>query len=197
MLPTMVFIFNGNGYAAASPDLRHTQLAADQLSAHGDTPVQMTTPAMNSPAAFYGLADQILEISDGRPIGLMGFSSGGGLAMRLAGVPELHVQAVLSYYGPPDLKDWLSYHQGDRYYRWVTGHVEFDPGIIDLLSGVSGSDSYIIDCFGERDHNVVASMSAISFDQDFPDGDVSYYDGPHGVDLYADYPAFQDFLAHL
>lgn len=197
MLPTMVFIFNGNGYAEAEPDVLHTQLAAQQLAQHGETPVQMTTPAMNSPADFYKLAEEIRKISNGKPIGLMGFSSGGGLAMRLAGVADLNVQAVLSYYGPPDLSDWLAYHQGDRYYHWVTGHVHFDQGIIDLLSGASDSDSYIIDCFGDRDHNVVASMSTASFEQDFPDGHVSYYDGPHGVDLYADYPAFEDFLVHL
>jgi hypothetical protein len=115
----------------------------------------------------------------------------------LAGIAKLHVQAVLSYYGPPDLRDWLAYHHGDRYYRCVTGHVDFDPGIIDILSGVSDSKSYIIDALGEHDHNVVASMSTASFDHDFPDGHLYYYDGPHEVSLYADYPAFEDFLSHL
>jgi hypothetical protein len=197
MLPTMVFIFNGNAYAEAKPDPLHTQLAADVLAAHGDTPVQMTTPAMNSPAAFYGFAHEIRAISKGTPIALMGFSSGGGLAMRLAGIADLNVQAVLSYYGPPDLRDWLAYHHGDRYYKYVTGHVDFDKGIINILSGVSHSDSYIIDALGEKDDNVVASMSTGSFDRDFPDGHVYYYDGPHGVSFYADYPAFEDFLSHL
>ena len=79
----------------------------------------------------------------------------------------------------------------------MTSHVDFDTGIINLLSGVSDSDAYIIDCFGERDRSVVASMSTASFDHDFPDGHIYYYDGPHGVSLYADYPAFEDFLAHL
>ena len=40
-------------------------------------------------------------------------------------------------------------------------------------------------------------MSTASFDRDFPDGHVYYYDGPHGVSLYADYPAFEDFVSHL
>jgi dienelactone hydrolase len=196
-LQTMVFIFNGNAYAEAKPDILHTQLAANLLAAHGDTPVQMTTPAMTSPAAFYGFANEIRAISKGKPIALMGFSAGGGLAMRLAGIAKLHVQAVLSYYGPPDLRDWLAYHHGDRYYKYVTGHVDFDPGIINILSGVSDSKSYIIDALGEHDHNVVASMSTASFDHDFPDEHLYYYDGPHGVSLYADYPAFEDFLSHL
>jgi dienelactone hydrolase len=196
-LPTMVFIFNGNGYAEASPDAEHTGLAAQRVAAQGDTPVQLTTPAMNSPAAFYRVADRIAEISKGEPIGLLGFSSGGGLALRLSGVASLNVKAVLSYYGPPDLSDWLAYHDGDRYYRWVTGHVNFDPGIINLLSGPSSSTSYQIDVLGEQDRNVVASDSTISFERDFPNGHVDYYDGPHGVSLFADYSAFEDFLAHL
>jgi hypothetical protein len=79
----------------------------------------------------------------------------------------------------------------------VTGHVDFDKGIINILSGVSHSDSYIIDALGEKDDNVVASTSTGSFDRDFPDGHVYYYDGPHGVSFYADYPAFEDFLSHL
>ena len=197
LLPTLVFIFNGNGYAEAKPNLAQTQLAAAQLAAHGDTAVQLTTPPMNSPSAFYGLADEIRAISKGKPIGLMGFSAGGGLALHLAGIADLNVQAVLSYYGPPDLRDWLNYHHGDRYYRWVTSHVDFDDGIINLLSGVSDSHSYNIDVFGQKDHNVVASMSTASFDRDFPGGQVYYYDGPHGVSLYANFSAFNDFVSHL
>lgn len=127
----------------------------------------------------------------------MGFSSGGGLALRLSEVPGLNVQAVMSFYGPPDLSDWLSYHHGDRYYRSVTGHVHFNPGIINLLSGASDSDAYIVTAFGRTDKNVVASASTASFEHDFPEGHVYYYDGPHGVSLYADYPAFEDFVSHL
>jgi hypothetical protein len=197
LLPTMVFVFNGNGYAEARPDTIHTQLAADKLTTLGDLPVQMTAPAMSSPRAFDELADEIRAISHGQPIGLMGFSSGGGLALRLSGVPDLNVQAVMSYYGPPDLSDWLNYHFGDRYFRWVTGHVHFDRGIINLLSGVSDSDAYIVTAFGLTDKNVVASMSTASFDHDFPAGHLYYYDGPHGVSLYADLPAFEDFVSHL
>jgi hypothetical protein len=197
LMPTLVFIFNGNGYAEAKPDALHTQLAALHLNSLGDRPVQMTTPAMSSPSAFYELADEIHAISKGRPIGLMGFSAGGGLALRLAGVSSLNVQAVMSYYGPPDLSDWLSYHKGDRYSQWVTSHVQLDPGIVNLLSGVSDSDAYIVSAFGLNDHNVVASVSTAAFDHDFPDGHVYYYDGPHGVSIYADYPAFEEFVSHL
>ena len=103
----------------------------------------------------------------------------------------------MSYYGPPDLSDWLSYHDGDRYFRYVTSHVHFDADVINLLSGVSDSEAYIVTAFGLTDQNVVASMSTVSFDRDFPDGHVYYYDGPHGVTLYADYTAFENFVSHL
>jgi Dienelactone hydrolase family len=197
MLPTLVFVFNGNAFAAAQPDAEHTGLAARELAEHGDRAVQMATPAMEDPGDFYELADEIRAISKGQPIGLLGFSAGGALAMRLAAIPELHVQAALSYYGPPDLRDWLIQHKGDSHYRHVLSHVQFDRGIIDLLSGVSTSDAYIIDAFGLEDTTVVSSTSTVSFEQDFPDGHIFYYDGTHGVSMKACYPAFEDFLAHL
>ena len=87
-LQTMVFIFNGNGYAEAKPDPLHTQLAADLLAAHGETPIQMTTPAMDSPAAFYGFANEILAISKGKPIALMGFSAGAAWRCDWRGLPN-------------------------------------------------------------------------------------------------------------
>jgi dienelactone hydrolase len=127
MLPTLVFVFGGNAFAEAKPD-RTTQLAAAQLAQLGDRAIQLTTPAMNGPGAFYQLANAIRGISQGRPIGLMGFSAGGALAMRLAGFPGLNVQAVMNYYSQ---------------------------------------------------------------------GQVIYYPGPQGVTLFADYPAFRDYLAHL
>jgi Dienelactone hydrolase family len=197
IVPTLVFVFNGNAFAEAAPDVEHTQLAAQELASDGDRAIQLTTPAMENPSDFYGLANEILTLSKGQSIGLMGFSAGGALAMRLSALPQLNVQAAVSYYGPPDLRDWLAQHRGDAHYREVLSHVQFDPGIIDLLSGVSQSDAYIIDAFGLKDKTVVSSTSTVSFEQDFPDGHVFYYDGPHGVTLKACYPAFDDFVAHL
>jgi hypothetical protein len=197
LLPTLVFIFNGNGLAEAKPDEEHTQLAAELLIAHGDRAVQLTTPAMDSSSAFDELAGEIHAMSKGHPIGLMGFSAGGALAMRLSGVDSLNVRAVMSYYGPPDLQDWLNYHRGDRFYQWVTSHVHLDQGIIKLLSGVSPSQAHIDSAFGLKDRNIVSPLSTASFDRDFPDNHIYYYNGPHGVGLYADFPAFEDFLSHL
>jgi hypothetical protein len=172
ILPTLVFVFNGNGYAAAKADNALTQSAADILLAHGDRAIQMNTPAMDGPAAFYQLANQIGAISKGRPIGLMGFSAGGTLALRLAALSRLNVLAAVSYYGPPDLRAWLSYHKGDRIFRKVTSDVQFSKGIITLLSGAIDSKARLIEAFGLRDHSVVSGYSTADFRRDFPDGQV-------------------------
>jgi hypothetical protein len=196
LLPTLVFVFNGNAFAEAKPNSL-TQGAASLLIAHGDRAVQLTAPAMDSPAAFYQLANQIRAISKGQPIGLMGFSAGGTLALRLASVARLNVKSAIAYYGPPDLRDYLAFHKGDRFFAKVTTGVHFSKGIIQLLSGASTSSARLIDAFGLRDHNVVAGMSAASFHRDFPSGQVYYYPGPHGVGPTAQPAALADFLAHL
>jgi hypothetical protein len=196
IMPTLVFVFNGNAFAEAKPN-QLTQYAAQVLNAHGQRAVQLATPEMNGPAAFYQLASEIRAISKGRPIGLMGFSAGGTLALRLAGLPGLNVRAAIGYYGPPDLRDWLNFHKGDRFYAKVTSDVHFSKGIIRLLSGVSDSMARLIDAFGLRDQNVISGFSTASFYRDFPDGQVYTYPGPHGVGPTAQPAALADFLAHL
>lgn len=194
--PTLVFIFPGNALAAASPGVT-TQTAADQLVRHGDKAIQMSTPALDGPDAFYRIADYVRTVSEGQPIGLMGFSAGGALALRLAGQPGLDVQAVMDYYGPPDLDAWIASHGHDFYYQYVASHVHLTGAVEQLLSGPSTSDAYSVAAFGLKDRNVLADVSTEALQQDFPNSQVSYYPGPHGVTLYADYPAFQDFLDHL
>ena len=127
MLQTLVFVFNGNGFAEVSARCLSHRLAAQQLIKHGDQrdPVG-DARRWTARADFYQLADEIRHVSKGQPIGLMGFSAGRGLAMRLSGVPTLNVKAVMSYYGPPDLRDWLNYHKGISYYNYVTSRVHFD-----------------------------------------------------------------------
>jgi hypothetical protein len=196
MLPTLVFVFNGNAFAESKPNLT-TQLAADQLMRHGDQAVQLATPAMDSAGAFYQLARQIRAISQGQPIGLMGFSAGGALAMRLSDLPGLNVKAVMNYYGPPDFRDWLHYHHGDRFYKYVTTHVQVTPGFVALMSGPSDTNAFIVSAFGLHDGNIVSSMSTASLNRDFQHSQAYYYPGPHGVTLYACLPAFGDFLSHL
>lgn len=194
--PTMVFIFPGNALAAASPDIP-TETAAARLAQVGDRPIQVSTPAMNGPGDFYAVANYVRRVSHGQPIGLMGFSAGGALAMRLAGQPGLNVQSVMDYYGPPDLDDWFASHGHDHYYQYVTTHVHVTPALVHLMSGPSTSDAYFVGAFGLHDDNVQPAVSTEAFQQDFHNGQVYYYLGPHGVTLYADYHAFQTFLNHL
>jgi dienelactone hydrolase len=194
--PTLVFVFPGNALAAASPDFV-TQTAADRLMRSGDQAIQVSTPALDGPDDFYQIVDYVRTVSQGQPIGLMGFSAGGALALRLADQPGLNVQAVMDYYGPPDLDAWLASHGHDSYYQYVTSHVHLTGAVEQLLSGPSTSNAYCVAAFGLRDRNIQPAVSTAAFQKDFPHGQVYYYDGPHGVTLYADYAAFQDFLDHL
>jgi hypothetical protein len=191
-----VFVFPGNALAAAGPNIT-TRTAAVQLIRHGDQAIQVSTPALNGPAAFARIADYVHAVSQGQPIGLMGFSAGGTLALRLAGQPGLNVKAVMDYYGPPDLDAWLASHGHDSYYQYVTSHVHLTGAVERLLSGPSPSNAYSVAAFGLRDRNILPTVSTAAFQKDFRHGQVYYYDGPHGVTLYADYAAFQDFLNHL
>jgi hypothetical protein len=195
-LSTVVFIFNGNAFAAAKPSAL-THAAAAQLIRDGDRPIELASPAMTSANAFYELADSVRVRSGGQAIALVGFSAGGSLAMRLAGQPGLNVEAVMNYYGSPDLRAWINYHRGDHFYQYVASHVRLTGSVIDLLSGPSQSRAFVVSAFGLRDGNVVSTMSAASFDSDFHQGQVFYYEGPHGVGFRACLPAWDAFLAHL
>lgn len=194
--PTLVFIFPGNALQAAKPDVP-TQVAAAELARIGDRSVQVSTPAMDDPGDFEAVADYVRAVSQGQPIGLVGFSAGGALALHLADQPGLDVQSVLDFYGPPDLKDWLASHGHDRYYQVVTSHVHLTPEVVDLLSGPVKTDAHVVAAFGLKDDNVIPSVSAAALQKDFPGGQVFYYDGPHGVTIAADYAAFQNFVDHL
>lgn len=194
--PTMVFLFPGNAMAAATPDVP-TQTAADRLARLGFQPIQVSTPPMDSPLAFDAVVNYVREVSRGQPIGLVGFSAGGELALRVAGQPGLDVRSVLDFYGPPDLRDWLASHAHDHYYRNLTDRVHVTPAVVDLLSGPTTSDAQFVAAFGKHDGNVEPPVSIAGFDRDFPGGQSFEYYGTHGVTIYADYPAFQSFVSAL
>jgi hypothetical protein len=196
LVPTLVFVFPGNALAAASTDSL-TQQAVDALEKEGDRAIQVSTPALVSTAVINQIANEIRAASHGRPIGLMGFSAGGMLATRLAGMPGLDVKAVMDYYGPPDMKDWLKFHGHDHDYQYVVTHVQLTSGVVNLLSGPSDTQAFVVGAFGLHDTNVNAHVSADSLQKDFQDEQVFYYPGPHGVSLYANYQAFLDFVHHL
>ncbi|HKI16533.1 MAG TPA: dienelactone hydrolase family protein [Isosphaeraceae bacterium] len=196
MLPTLVFVFNGNAFGATTPS-NNTQITADLLSRDGDKAIQMSTPPIGSTVAFLSLAARIASIADGQPIGLVGFSAGGSLAVRLSELPALHVKAVLNFYGPPDLQDWFSYHDGDYFAQYVTSHVALTSDFVALMSGASQSQAFIVNAFGTNDQNVVASVSTASFERDFKHGQVFTYPGPHGVSPLASPAAYDEFVEHL
>jgi hypothetical protein len=119
------------------------------------------------------------------------------LALRLSGLPSLHVTAVFDNYGPPSLRDYLDYHKGDRYDSYIYAHAQFARSAINVLSGPSDTSAYMVCAFGLHDHNVVASVSTSSLQQDFPSAHVYYYAGGHGVSISASPQALQDFLEHV
>jgi dienelactone hydrolase len=187
---------NGNGFGAAAPNAL-TDNAALVLRAAGVQAVQLAYPALTTPDVFAGMEREIASLSQGQPIGIMGFSAGGSLAARLAGDPALHVTDVLDYYGPPDLRDYVEYHQGDRFDHYVLGHIDGNSAVIDQLSGPSDTQAHVVAAFGDSDENVVADPSAASFLKDYPQGQVYFYPGPHGVSIFASDAALLNFLTHL
>jgi hypothetical protein len=195
-LATMVFLLGGNAFAQATATPQ-TRNAAVDLASRGDQPIQVSYRAMNSPLAFNQVANQIRRISQGQPIGLIGFSAGGTIALRLASVPGLNVKAVLNFYGPPDLSDWLNEHVGDAAYRRVAQIVGRSQRLIQQLSGPSDTTAHVVSVFGLQDRTVLAAPSTASFQMDFPGGAVYYYAGTHGVNIRANYGAYEQFLADL
>jgi dienelactone hydrolase len=195
-LAACVVLLNGNAFAGASPSVQ-TQVAAADLASRGDRAIQISYPTMNSVAAFDQLAGQIRQISRGQPIGLAGFSAGGTLALRLAQFHSLNVKAVLDFYGPPNLADWISQHHGDTHARHVLSNINHNQKFINAMSGPSETTAYVVSAFGTQDTCVYAAPNAAGLQQDFPGGAVNYYDGPHGVTIQACYTAYEDFVNHL
>lgn len=192
----MIFVLNGNAFSEAKP----TALTADAarvLNNAGHRAIQLATPEMDTPGAFYGLVRRISSISKGRPIGIVGFSAGGSQALRLATVRSLNVRAVLDYYGPPDLEDYLKFHRGDAKYHYLLDHVSFTPSAVKLFSGPIRTSAYVVAAFGRRDDDVVARMALDSLTKTLPTAKRYTYAGPHGVGIHANREALKDFLAHV
>src|SRR4051794_4834099 len=82
-LTALIFVLNGNAFSAAGPNTL-TEDAARLLGASGNRVIQVSYPTIGTRRAYHRLADQIARQSDGRPIGLVGFSAGGTLAARLS-----------------------------------------------------------------------------------------------------------------
>ena len=196
-LTTVLVVLNGNSFRAATPGALTADAAATLRRESGDRVVQLATPAIRSPASIQTLATSIRRVAHGQPVGLVGFSAGGALALRLAALPNLRVAAVLDYYGVPDVRAYLDRHAADRVVQPIVGLSPFRPALVAAFSGPIATRAHVVAAFGTRDPNVGADATAPDLLADHPDAAVYAYDGGHGVGLTASRPALADFLAHL
>ena len=195
-LLTLVVVLNGASFAATGPsDL--TANAAEVLRREGHRVVELATPAIRSAHAYDSIARRLVKMAHGRDLGLVGFSAGGALALRLAATPGLKVRAVLDYYGVPDVRAYLHRHEGDRVYRPIAGLAPFRPSVVARLSGPIATDALLVAAFGRRDPNVRADTSGADLVADHPNAHVYTYWGAHGAPITASRPALEDFLSHL
>ena len=193
-LMTLVFVLNGNSFNAAKPN-RLTANAASVLHAAGDQVVQLANARINSPAALKSLEATIVKQAHGQSVGLVGFSAGGALALRIAAAPRLKVSAVLDYYGVPDVQAYLDRSTGNV--NPIAGLAPFKAPVVAALSGPVATSAHVVAAFGQDDPHVVAATSAADLRADVPTADVFTYAGGHGVAITASRPALDDFLAHL
>ena len=195
-LTALVFVLNGASFAAAKPNAL-THDAAAVLRRAGNQVVELANPAINSPAALIGLENRIAGLARGRTVGLVGFSAGGALALRIAATPGLHVSAVLDYYGVPDVRAFLARHAQDHRVNPIAGLAPFRPPIVAMLSGPIATEAHVVAAFGAADPNVRADTSTADLLADLPTATSYTYPGGHGASISASRPALADFLAHL
>jgi dienelactone hydrolase len=195
-LSTLIFVLNGNGFSAAKPN-QLTANAAAVLRQAGNQVVQLSNATINTPAAYNSLVRRVVRLAHGQDVGLVGFSAGGALAIRLAATPGLKVNAVLDYYGVPDISAYLQRHLIDHNLRPISGLAPFRPPLVALLSGRLATSAHVVAAFGERDPNVRPDTSLADLLGDDPSAHVYTYPGGHGVSIRASRPALADFLFDL
>jgi dienelactone hydrolase len=196
LLTTLVFVLNGASFSATGPN-QLTANAAAVLQQAGNRVVQLSNPAINTASAFKALARKVVNLAHGQNVGLVGFSAGGALALRIAATPGLRVSAVLDYYGVPDIQAYLQRHSGDHNYRPISGLAPFRPSLVSLLSGPLATSAHVVAAFGRYDPNVRADTSSADLLRDDPNAQSYTYPGAHGVPITASRPALDDFLSHL
>jgi len=195
-LTTLIFVLNGNSFAAAKPN-QLTANAAAVLRQAGNQVVQLSNATINTPAAYDALARKVVKLAHGHDVGLVGFSAGGALAEHLAATPDLNVKAVLDYYGVPDIRVYLQRHSVDHDLRPILGLAPFRPPLVALLSGPIATSAHVIAAFGARDPHVRPDTSSADLLRDDPSAHIYTYTGGHGVSITASRPALADFLSNV
>jgi dienelactone hydrolase len=193
---TLVFVLNGASFAATGPS-HLTANAAVVLQQSGNRVVQLSNGPIHSASAYNSLARSIVKRAHGQAIGLVGFSAGGALALHIATTPGLKVEAVLDYYGVPDVRLYLQRHSSDHNYRPISGLAPFRDSTVSLLSGPISTSAHIVAAFGQFDPNVRADTSSADLLEDNASAHVYVYPGAHGVSITASRAALDDFLSHL
>ena len=193
-LMTLVFVLNGNSFNAAKPNAL-TANAASVLKAAGNQVIQVGNARVNSPGALHALEAQIVRQAHGQAVGLVGFSAGGAIALRVAATPGLKVSSVLDYYGVPDVGAFLNRRTGTT--NPVAGLAPFKPAVVAQFSGPVTTAAHVVGAFGAADPHVNAASSAADLVADVPGAATYTYAGGHGVGITASRPALDDFLAHL
>ena len=154
-LTTLIVVLDGASFAATGPSIL-TANAASVLRAAGNRVVQISNPAINSPGALKSLEAKVAKLAKGQTIGLVGFSAGGALALRIAAASGLKVGDVLDYYGVPDVQAYLQRHALDHNYRPISGLAPFRRSLVSLLSGPLITQAHVVAAFGQYDPNVRA-----------------------------------------
>jgi hypothetical protein len=192
-LTTLVYLLNGTNFTADGPS-ELTDYSGTLVRQAGNRVVQLSTPTINTPAAYRSLAATVVKIAHGRTVGLVGVGAGGSLALRIATTPGLEVSAVLDNFGVPDVRAYLDRH-GSR--QPIAGLAPFRPSVVSLLSGPLTTQAHVVAAFGRNDPNVQPAPSTADLLRDDPSADVYTYPGGYGAPINASKPALEDFLSHL
>jgi dienelactone hydrolase len=190
---TLVYLLNGTNFTADGPS-ELTDYSGTLVRQAGNRVVQLSTPTVNTPAAYQSLAATVVKMAHGRTIGLVGVGAGGSLALRIATSPGLKVSAVLDYFGVPDAQAYLDGH-GSR--QPVVGLAPYRSSVVSLLSGPLTTQAHVVAAFGRNDPNVQPATSTADLLRDDPSADVYTYPGGYGAPINASKPALEDFLSHL
>ena len=155
--------------------------------------MQLSTPTINTPAAYRSLAATVVKIANGRTVGLVGVGRAGRCGANRDD-PGLKVSAVLDNFGVPDVQAYLD-RNGNR--QPIAGLAPYRSSVVSLLSGPLSTQAHVVAAFGRKDPNVQPPPSTADLLRDDPSAAVYTYPGGYGAPINASKSALADFLADL